>query len=798
MWLGFGVNWRASPRVLIRSREEKNLRGLFSLVAAGSVVGAAFLGSGGTDFRNAGAASAKARKAAEPTVAYVVSGSQGLVTPVNTVTRLAGLAVRIGTRPGAVAVAPDGATAYVACAGSGTVVPVDTATGKAGRPIPVGADPVAIAITPDGKTAYVADHGSASVTPIDLATRRAEPAIAVAASPRAIAITPDGSTAYVVGSGTLTPIVIRTGAARPSIAVGRGSRAIAITPSGDLAFVLSTDAGSVTPIRTSGNTALTPIRLDGRPRSIAISRNGRFAYVTLTRSGAKARAGGFVVPIRIGANTALRAIRVGARPSALAITPDGSTVYVTSQDGSAGLVTPVLAGAAKALPPVRVGPDPAAVAITPDGRLAYVISQSASRRTPDRGQLTMITTATSVIARTVGVAPDPVALALAAPPGPVTVGTSRLAPLCNNVVANAPVLHRVGTKMIKVPGLPFGVAVTPNGHWDLATLGNVIAVVHNTASGQHVTRLIKLPRGHSARGIALTPNGKYLLVADLRAGADVIDVARAIGGQPDAWLGSLIAPQPAKGAFEAVSSADSRFAFVTIAGDQEVAVFSLAHAISSGFGPGDYVGAIPAGKSNVGIATSPDPRWMYVTSEENVLGSKHGMLSVVSVARAETDPAGSVVTTVDAGCRPVRAVVSSDGKTVWVSARQSNAVLAFSAARLLSDPRHALITWVRVGVQPVGLILVNCGSELVVADSHRFKAKHGVPNLAVVSVKAALSGRPAMVGYVRSGLDPRQLAVSPNGRTLLVGNVGSGELETVNLTELPGAGPWCPKPGKVR
>jgi hypothetical protein len=61
----------------------------------------------------------------------------------------------------------------------------------------------------------------------------------------------------------------------------------------------------------------------------------------------------------------------------------------------------------------------------------------------------------------------------------------------------------------------------------------------------------------------------------------------------------------------------------------------------------------------------------------------------------------------------------------------------------------------------------------------------------VVSVKAALGKHPAMVGYVRSGLDPRQLAVSPNGRTLLVGNFGSGELETVNLTQIPGADTSC-------
>src|SRR5262249_10809480 len=143
-------NWRASPRVFITNQEEKTLRGIFTL-AAGSVAAAVLIGSGAVVFQAAAPASAGAQAVADPTVAYIVNGSQGLVTPVNTVTRLAGLPVKVGLNPDAVAVSPDGATAYVACAGSGTVVPVDTATGKAGRPIEVGADPVAIAITPDGR-----------------------------------------------------------------------------------------------------------------------------------------------------------------------------------------------------------------------------------------------------------------------------------------------------------------------------------------------------------------------------------------------------------------------------------------------------------------------------------------------------------------------------------------------------------------------------------------------------------------------------------------------------------------------
>jgi DNA-binding beta-propeller fold protein YncE len=376
----------------------------------------------------------------------------------------------------------------------------------------------------------------------------------------------------------------------------------------------------------------------------------------------------------------------------------------------------------------------------------------------------------------------------------VTAGvtsTHPAAPLCSNIVAPAPALPGVVSKILTLPASPFGVTVTADGKWDLTAGGGAVVVLRRSGASEHVTDVIKLPPGHGARDMALTPDGKYLLVANLRAGADVIDVARAITSQPDAVIGTLSAHQPAKGAFEVVLSADGQFAFVTIAGDQEVAVFNLGLALSDGFSPAAYVGAIPAGQSNVGITTSPDHRWLYVTSERAAPAARHGTLSVVNLAKAETDPAGSVVSAADAGCSPVRVVVSPDGSTVWVTARQSNAVLAFSAAKLLTDPKHALITWLRVGVQPIGLIMVNCGAQLIIADSHRFKARHGVPNLAVVEVHAALDGRPALSGYVRSGLDPRQLATSPDGRQLLVGNFGSDQLETVNLTKLPGASKAC-------
>jgi DNA-binding beta-propeller fold protein YncE len=213
--------------------------------------------------------------------------------------------------------------------------------------------------------------------------------------------------------------------------------------------------------------------------------------------------------------------------------------------------------------------------------------------------------------------------------------------------------------------------------------------------------------------------------------------------------------------------------------------------LTSGFGRADFVGMIPVGMAPVGMALSPDGRWLYVTSENAAhsslgpLSGDHGTLSVINVPKAEINPAASLVASVDAGCEPVRVIPSADGSIVWVTARASDALLAFSAAKLVSAPAHALITGVRVGEAPVGLALVKNGSRIVVADSNRFNAPSATASLAVVNVQAALAGRPALLGYVRTGLFPREMAAVPGGRVLFVTDFASGQLESVELASLP-------------
>jgi DNA-binding beta-propeller fold protein YncE len=355
---------------------------------------------------------------------------------------------------------------------------------------------------------------------------------------------------------------------------------------------------------------------------------------------------------------------------------------------------------------------------------------------------------------------------------------------CDTAVAAAPALGAVSQAAVPVPGSPFSVVATPDGHWSFVTLNSTVEVLSNRSPAPVADRQVSVPG--TPQGEQLTNDGRYLLVAD-GSGAVVIDVARAEDGAAGAVLGTLSSPA-GQGAVEVAVSPDDRFAFVTLELSDSLAVFDLHKALASGFGPADFAGTVPLGTAPVGLAVSPDGRWIYATSESAkgaVTAQAAGTVTEIGLRQAEIRPADAVAGTVSAGCSPVRVVTSADGKVVWVTARGSDAVLAFSAAALRTDPGHALLARVQVGEAPVGLALSGDGQRLVVADSDRFSAKGATANLAVVNVKAALAGRPALLGLIPAGAFPREMTVIPRTDTLLVTDYLAEQVQAVNLATAP-------------
>ena len=124
--------------------------------------------------------------------------------------------VSVGTRPGPIAITPDGAFAYVGrfvSPGVGGVDVIDIATNTVITTVIVGNQPFGIAITPNGAFAYVANFVGSSVSVIDTATNTVVATIidAVGArTPSAVDITGDGAFAYVTNANSNSVSVIDT------------------------------------------------------------------------------------------------------------------------------------------------------------------------------------------------------------------------------------------------------------------------------------------------------------------------------------------------------------------------------------------------------------------------------------------------------------------------------------------------------------------------------------------------------------------------------------------------------------
>jgi DNA-binding beta-propeller fold protein YncE len=131
-------------------------------------------------------------------------------------------------------------------------------------------------------------------------------------------------------------------------------------------------------------------------------------------------------------------------------------------------------------------------------------------------------------------------------------------------------------------------------------------------------------------------------------------------------------------------------------------------------------------------------------------------------------------------------VLSANGRQLWVTSRESDALLGFSAAALRAKAAHPLNARVAVGAAPIGLALIKNGSQLLVANTSLHAAQPGTgASVAVISTSAALSNSGhALIGTFTTGLG-REFALSPDGRTILMPDNTNGRVRAIDVTTLP-------------
>lgn len=376
---------------------------------------------------------------------------------------------------------------------------------------------------------------------------------------------------------------------------------------------------------------------------------------------------------------------------------------------------------------------------------------------------------------------------------------------CNQAASEA-------VAFVTLPGRPFSAIPTADGCWIFVTLSNPaggpppgVAVLSRRDGVISVLRVIPTERG--VTGAVLTHDGQVLIAAHGERVA-FFDVAAMTAGSEGAVLGYLQEPAAPSGAVGAVYvnvTSDDRFLFVSDEAALRVTVVNLEKARRSGFQPDAIVGTIPTGRLPIALTFSPGEKFLYTTSESAApewnwpadckreganaapaAVQPQGAIVVVDVERAKTDPPQAVVSKAPAGCSAVRLAISPKGETAYVTARNSDSLLAFDTAKLIQDPLHAQIAKVPVGVAPVGVTVVDGGKKVLTANSNRFAASpSGKSTLTVINAAKITSGKDAILGTVVAGAFPREMKVTADGKTLLVTNFASQSLQIVDVARLP-------------
>ncbi|WHZ20862.1 MAG: hypothetical protein OJF55_003011 [Rhodanobacteraceae bacterium] len=339
---------------------------------------------------------------------------------------------------------------------------------------------------------------------------------------------------------------------------------------------------------------------------------------------------------------------------------------------------------------------------------------------------------------------------------------------------------------VALPEHPFGMAVSTDGCWMFVAMagkpGGAIAVLHDENGSFSIKQTVKL-RG-DGDGEALTHDGKLLFVAEGRdvAAFDVADLEQA---SANPLIGYLKTGRDT-GAVYVITNLDDSLLFVSEEHSRSLGVYDLRKWSADGFRGDPLIGSVPTAWAPVGLALSPDGRWLYVTSQvalpqwgfpstckpEARVEREHsqGLLERVDIAEAAAHPDRSVAGGVQAGCNPVRVAVSPDGAWLWVTARDSNALLRIPASSLTSKSDITVSSF-DVGGSPVGVAVRPDGDQVWVALSNRF-AKAGHDNKGRELVGLIGTNNPdASVNTVSEPAAgfPRELMFLPDGATLAVG-----------------------------
>lgn len=350
---------------------------------------------------------------------------------------------------------------------------------------------------------------------------------------------------------------------------------------------------------------------------------------------------------------------------------------------------------------------------------------------------------------------------------------------------------------IAVSGHPFAAIPSSDGCSLFVSLekGNTsgsIAILKNRNGRFVIDHEVEMP--NHAFGESLTHDGKLLAVAAGQQ-TQLFDVSALENGNTSP-LATLRLHRGAGAIYTAISN-DDTVLFVSEEGTSRIDVYDLESMRRDAFKKTDAIGYVKTANAPVGLTISVDGRWLYATNEsgpeqrgggsarcaaEGNGGKSHpeGLLLVVDVKRAATDPEHALLGGYPSGCNPVRVASSPDGRQLFVSARGDNALLRFQVNDWTSGTSDIHRARYTIGTSPVGVVVRPDGKQVWVALSNRFgKDSEGkLAGLADVSTETPdrLLSAPAP-GF------PREVTFLPDGKTLVATLFDANQIEIVKTPD---------------
>jgi YVTN family beta-propeller protein len=267
----------------------------------------------------------------------------------------------------------------------------------------------------------------------------------------------------------------------------------------------------------------------------------------------------------------------------------------------------------------------------------------------------------------------------------------------------------------------------------------------------------KVPIGKRPRGLKLSRDGRYLLVAvsgSARGGPGVDESKlpppdRAADGIALVDVGArqligTVESGPDPESFDL--SADGKLLFVS---NEDAGTLSVVD-----FATRKIIKVIPVGVEPEGVTTSPDGAFVYVTCEED------NAVAVVSVATLE------VIAKIPTGGRPRQVVFSADGSKAWVSGENTAQVTEVDARK------HAVLAQIAIPgelARPMGLALSADGRTLYVSNGRG-------KSVGIIDVETRSTQLAPDVGQ-----RPWGLALSPDGARLYTANGPSNDVSVIDV-----------------